>query len=225
LVEKIKNSSVHFIRNTGPIRISANDLIAFLSNTQVFEATTFEAECNGYSFESLEDMKANRELLAGRPTISGTFEQSNFRNFTITFHEGATINAYLNDDEKHLAILEKASENLNSFRGLVWVFKYISPFFTWVCIAVLASLIAQIYTNSESEISLNQFFNSTIVKIWLLMICIGIFHSIVLKRNSVFFGKKSQLWEKVKENTISHIIVFFLGIALTWFATKSGLAP
>ena len=224
MVEKIKNSKVRFNRTTGPIRLSVDNLVDYLSNTQIFESTTFEATCNGYRFNSVDDMKENRELLAGRPSIYGKFENgySLSYDFTIEFDEGAIINAYSVSEDRHLAILEKASTNINTHRGPLWVFKYFPLDTVWMLWGLFLGG-NLLFLCEISAVSKEGLMNSYPARILCLLFFVSFFRSLVSKRNPVYFGVKSQLLEKLKENALTHIIVFALGICLTWLVTKIGL--
>ena len=167
-------------------------------------------------------MKANRELMVGKPKIYGTFESDKYHNFTIEFEEGATINAYSVSDENHVAILNKAKTNLNSLRGLTWVLKYLPTFALFWINFLIGWLFLLVLTDRETEFTTSLVLGSKFAFFWYLLIAVGIFRFWISKRQPVFFGEKSQLWEKVKENTLSHLGVFFLGVCLTWLAAKFG---
>ena len=223
MVEKIKNKKIHFETTTGPIRLHVDDLVSFLSNTNVFESTTFSATNNGYKFDSVDDMKTNRELLTGRPTIYGTFDNSSFHDFSIEFGEGAKINADAIYDEKHIAILNKASTNINSHRGPLSMMRFFSPFLASALVYGIFGAVILILAVAIKGGEGNEFINSSYFKTMCVLFLIALLRLLLSNRKSIYLGEKSKVWEKIKENTLSHIVVFALGIGLTWLAAKIGI--
>lgn len=223
MVKKINKKLSNYKNITGSINISIDNLLDILSDESIFSNVKFTANNKDNSFDSLDDMKSNRELLKGRPEINGKFEEYNY--FTIKFTDGAEVSSIYLQNEDQLTKLTKISIALEQFRNPLSVFRYLNIWFCLISypmfIILWLNIVVPVFFNVPENITK---IDKSIITLTSLIVFIYTFKiAIYFLSKPVYLGVIPPLWIRIKDKIFTHLVTLILGIGLTYFATKIGL--
>lgn len=201
--------------------INVEELIRILSDETILGKVKLTAKNKEYLFDSLEDIKANRQLFVGRPKIDLVFEE--YANFKVEFNEGATIKAVTLKNDEQFSKLTKLGEQLNTYRNPLFVLKYFNEYFYWGSLGILPMLfltvIPYLLDNPEKISRIDWL----IIAVTFSLSILVLLKSLLLLWKPVYLGPKTPVWSRIKDNLLTYLVTTLIGAVLMFLAAKIGL--
>ncbi|GHA89238.1 hypothetical protein GCM10009069_10380 [Algimonas arctica] len=224
-MKKIDRSLTNIKFKLGYLRLSASQLIILFEKIGIEHEVS--AENNDYEFENFQDMKANKELLVGRPKIQLRLPNpTDIHSSTIyiDLSGNCELRAYSLESHTQLAELEKLKERLSAFKtpfsfiGLLgW--RDVILLLTSIAFFVWAVLTAN--RNNPANIVLITSYSVAILASFLFWASFFLnnFFRPITNKNIV------GTWDRIKDNIYSHVVISTITAIVVLIAAWLGFKP